>query len=282
MASHNQRRTGLVDSEHITRCLDAGDDVAFEMKVLLVLRSVDLRSVDLIAEHGGTYVDPITGLPRQFDIRARFARSGSSQNLFRRLRMSIECKRLQPEAPLVISRSERTGKESTHDYIRAISRPGVRTSFAVTPAAASLTFYRRGDFVGRSVTQVRSAQESPIGDADIYKQWSQALASADDLIWEGARDAVGHQSVVHSATLPCLVVPDGTLWTVDYDREGARSTPVEATSCEFYIGKPSFNRDEPARFTITHLHIFTKQGFEDFLIRRIGDGDYWSDHFPQE
>lgn len=278
----NERRGGPVDAPHIDRCLETGDDFAFEMRVLHVLKSIELRSVDLSVEHGGTYVDPITSLPRQFDIRARFTRPSVSVNSLRRIRMSIECKRLQPDAPLVISRSERTSKESFHDYIRAISRPGVRTNFAVTSASPALTFYQQGMFVGRSVSQVRSTQEAPVGDADIYKQWSQALASADELIWEGARDESGPQSIVHSATLPCLIIPDNTLWTVDYDCQGNRAEPIEATNCEFYLGKPSFKRDEPAKFTITHLHIFTIGGLRNFLVQKIGDGDYWYDHFPPE
>lgn len=277
-----------MDAKHIVQCLDSSDDFAFEMKVLNVLRTENLGKTDLTAEHGGTYVDPITGLPRQFDIRVRCRRSDCGSHSCC-LKMAIECKRLQNDAPLVISRSRRIRKESTHYYIQHTffdSASRRSPSVVVKSAGSNLTFYPFNEFVGRSATQVRSGNNSPVGDGDVYKQWSQALSSADELIWEKSSRSSVTSGLECLATLPCLVVPDGTLWTVDYDDEGNRSGPAPATTCEFYIGKPSMNRNPldgaDDKFLLTHLHIFTETGLKEFLRDRVADEDFWSDHFPTE
>ena len=59
------------------------------------------------------------------------------------------------------------------------------------------------------------------GDGDVFEKWSQALASADDLV---ARASDAHErhgtSMFLTAVLPVLVVSDGTLWAADYSEEG--------------------------------------------------------------
>ncbi len=283
MAKQTPTNLGPVDADHISRCLDASDDFAFEMHVLHVLRTTNMNAVTLKAEHGGTYTDPVTGLPRQFDIRAHLSRERdhSRRNCF--LRLSIECKRLHPNAPLVISRSKRTAGESFHDYIRSHFTAGVKVQSGVSRSTSSLSLYQHGEFVGRSITVVKSCQDLPAGDADIYTKWAQALASLDALVWEGANDASGPAiPVAHSAAIPCLVIPDGTLCTVNYDLQGNRSIPQSAESCEFYVGKTSSGRTQPAKFTITHLHIYTISGFETFLLRKLADTEYWLDHFSDD
>jgi hypothetical protein len=283
MAKQSPANSGPVDADHISRCLDASDDFAFEMQVLHVLKTANMNAVTLKAEHGGTYTDPVPGLPRQFDIRAQLSRAHDHSRRDCFLRLSVECKRLHPNAPLVVSRSQRTTGESFHDYIRSHFAVGVRVQSGVSRSTSALSFYQQGEFVGRSVTLVKSSHDSPAGDADIYTKWAQALASVDDLIWEGANDASGLAiPVAHSTALPCLVIPDGTLWTVDYDLKGNRSIPQSAESCEFYVGKPSIGRAQPAKFTITHLHIFTISGFEKFLLRKLANTEYWLDHFSND
>lgn len=282
MAKQSPTNLGPVDADHISRCLDASDDFAFEMQILHVLRTTTINAVTLKTEHGGTYTDPVTGLPRQFDIRVHLTRN---RDEFRRncfLRLSIECKRLHPNAPMVVSQSKRTVSESFHDYIRSHFSPlGVHPR--VSRSTTQLSFYQPEQFVGRSVTLVKSGQDSPAGDSDIYMKWAQAIASVDELIWEGANDASGPAiPVAHSTALPFLVIPDGTLWTVEYDLEGNRSRPKPAESCEFYVGKTSISRIHSANFTITHLHIFTISGFEKFLLRELADEEYWLHHFSND
>src|SRR5207245_2442868 len=84
--------------------------------------------------------------------------------------------------------------------------------------------YRENDLVGKATTQVG---KSPTGefvdsDAEVFDKWSQALASADDMIRESASDYKRHcERCFFTLTLPVLVVSDGTLWAADYDAAGA-------------------------------------------------------------
>lgn len=282
MSGKNVKEAGPVDSNHIARCLDAGDDFSFEMQVLNLLKSTDYRKVDLRVEHGGTYIDPVSKLARQFDIRARFARETPDNKWFWKLRVALECKMLHPSAPMVVSRSKRGAGESHHYYISAAADGLTSMNSKVTKAYSNTSFYIPDQFVGRSVTQVKAGNEKALGDGDIYIKWAQALASADDLVWEGLTDVAGKDSIVVSATLPILVVPNDSLWVVDYDSDGRRSSPTLAESCEFYVGKPASLRPGIGKFVITHLHIYTVEGLRKFLTNSVNETYFWLDHFPSK
>jgi len=53
-----------ISSEEIMEWLDNQSDFSLEMKTVSHLISKDFK-----VEHGGTYSDPISNRPRQFDIR---------------------------------------------------------------------------------------------------------------------------------------------------------------------------------------------------------------------
>lgn len=270
-----------VDAVHIAACLDASDDFAFEMRVLHVVSQMKLGVVTAQVEHGGTYIDPVTQSPRQFDIRLKFSkpRDHSERDCF--LRLAVECKQLHQNAPLVISRSKRTKKESFHSSIR--SRAGsMGPIFQVSKSDSSLSLYESGLPVGRSMTLVKADQQGVAGDSEVYSRWAQALASVDELIWEGVEDGSSPAvPVAHSTVLPCLVVPDDRLWTVDYDKFGNRSDPQKSNNCEYYVGKPSIFPKQPERFVISHLHVLTVSGFAK-LLAEIAEEDFWSSHFSKD
>ncbi|MEO0928985.1 MAG: hypothetical protein AAFY63_24400, partial [Cyanobacteria bacterium J06643_13] len=56
-----------ISAEEINQWLDSQSDFSLEMRVFSHLLSLDFH-----AEHGGTYSDPVTDKPRQFDIRCSF------------------------------------------------------------------------------------------------------------------------------------------------------------------------------------------------------------------
>jgi hypothetical protein len=73
---------------------------------------------------------------------------------------------------------------------------------------------------------------------EIYEKWSQGLDSAHDLItasyWEGASEGPGN--IAYVAVLPIVVVPDGRLWTVQYDSDGVRTgEPVKTERCSYFV-----------------------------------------------
>ncbi|MEK7950442.1 hypothetical protein [Luteolibacter soli] len=269
-----------VDAARIEQCLNESDDFAFEMEVLYAIRQANLNKIHPEAEHGGTYRDPVTGLPRQFDIRVKVARTDLGHQAKYFIRLAIECKRLTDQAPLVIARSTRAQKETGNLLIRSCYLDSNVTRAEVKRTLQSM--YRSGTPVGRSAVQIRSDKNRPDGDGEIYGKWAQALASVSDLIWEGGRDACGPAiRVSYSMPMACLVVPNGTLWAVDYDSEGTRSAPpIQVDEVEFYVARRY--EEDGMDFSLSHLHILTTRGLVSLLENRLSETEFWVDHFPQE
>ena len=82
-----------ITSAEIEKYLNSQDDFALEMQVYSLASSLEYQ-----VSHGGTYEDPITKKPRQYDIRAFVERNE------RRVDLAIECKSLKQSYPLVVSR----------------------------------------------------------------------------------------------------------------------------------------------------------------------------------
>jgi hypothetical protein len=84
----------------------ADSDFGFEMQVLR-----QLRAAGFTCSHSGTYRDPVTDKIRQFDIRASKGRVGAL------LQLAVECKKLRPNNPLLLSATARTSEEAFHDLV---------------------------------------------------------------------------------------------------------------------------------------------------------------------
>jgi hypothetical protein len=103
-----------IGPDQIIEWLDSQSDFTLEMQVFSHTQSLGFH-----AEHGGTYEDPVTKRPRQFDVRA-IARNGTQNKCS--IKLAVECKALSSEFPLVIQRSQRSPNESFHEIFHAHKR----------------------------------------------------------------------------------------------------------------------------------------------------------------
>src|SRR5581483_9086534 len=90
--------------------LNDQSDFAFEVQILHALINREFS-----CEHGGTYVDPATEKPREFDIRAtkRFRKCFA--------RLAVECKNLCPNYPVLISCLPRRSEEAFHEVVYSVN-----------------------------------------------------------------------------------------------------------------------------------------------------------------
>jgi hypothetical protein len=260
-----------ITADDINAYLADEDNFSLELFVYHSLLQCGLRSA-----HGGAYIDPVTDKYRQFDIRVQV--NISAMNALACL--AIECKKLSPEFPLVVSRVPRSKEEASHSVIRSRGREG-SDHFAeeLSTADGESRLYRIDAPVGKFTFQLQKdvARNDPSRitykstDSDSYDKWSQALASANDFIEAGRIAHLTYKAASYcTSILPILVVPDGTLWVVDYDENGQRSAqPLPAEGCELFVGR-SYKLAQNMTYTITHLHIFTQTGFVSFL-RQLTD-----------
>ena len=136
--------------------LDSSSDFAFELRCLERITALGWE-----CQHGGSYVDPVTGKTRQFDLRARRRVELHSH------RCAIECKNLAKNFPLLVLAVPRAADESFHEVILSYpaglmggERPYQAPAFQDVCMAlrAPEAVYRTGDPVGKSCAQVgRSA-----------------------------------------------------------------------------------------------------------------------------
>lgn len=250
----------------------------FELE-LFVYRT--LREGGFVPIHGGTYIDPATNKPRQFDIRAHSELyQGHAKFPVCRLALAIECKSLSTDAPLLVSRVPRPVEDAYHQLMHSWQRQNMRDASAqVLSLQGPRGIYRPDDMVGKRTAQVRRDGSGAFkdDDRDPYEKWSQALASVADLVQSSAISATTTQHEL-SLTLPVLVVADGTLWVADYSEDGTRrGVPYPADAVELLV-----DRDYPwevaalpgpQSYRISHLHIYTRAGLVAFIQAFSRPGD---------
>jgi hypothetical protein len=271
-----QLKDEVIGISDISEYLKSDDDFAFELQIL---RSCQVGGFDV--QHGGAYQDPVTRKDRQFDIRLTAAK----ERLI--VKLAVECKNLKPHFPLVVSRIPRLAEESFHDILISRQSPLADSGLMGNNVQKITVFgpgvvFQRNEFVGKSTAQIGRAKSGEIiaGDVEVYEKWSQALGSAFDLLSASARDCeFVNADAAATVVFPVLVIPDGTLWTVDYSSDGEQlGDPRQLDHCEVFLGKKFDATD--FEYTASHLLIFTKTKFDGYLNRLAVNDRYWQLLFP--
>jgi hypothetical protein len=268
-------RDSSITVEDVKEYLATQDDFALELFVYNQARTLGLN-----ATHGGTYEDPVTKKPRQYDVRAWI------EDRNRRIDLAIECKSLRPSYPLLVSRIRRIAAESYHQIVYSFKRERgmLDINLDLVPARSVTlrednSIYPERDYVGKSTSQIGRTERGDFvsGDAEVFEKWSQALSSADELI----SDATYHyerseKKVFLTAVLPILVISDGTLWVADYSDEGVlESEPKQVDEALLYVGR-EYSRPVGISFNVSHLHVLTKCGVSAFLKKVVEPPGMWS------
>jgi hypothetical protein len=272
-----------INAADIKEYLDTQDD--FDLELHVYRRA---KEFGLTASHGGMYEDSVTKKHRQYDVRA------SAERRHQRLDLAIECKALRPSVPLVVSRIPRAAEESFHHLILSHTRepePGEVYAAIELNRARTLSMdgrysiYAPGDLVGKSTTQLGRNDKGDFvsGDGDVFDKWSQALASADDLVGRASDAHERHGAPMFlTAVLPVLVVSDGTLWVADYSEDGVlQREPYLVNEATLFVGREYFSHFSDA-CVLSHLQIYTRTGC-DASLRAIASNqaDFWERLFPK-
>jgi hypothetical protein len=252
-----------ITADAIAAFLDARDDFDLE---LFAVRLLKARGWD--AHHRGTYTDPVTEKPRQYDVWAR-----AQFPLHCDMLMAVECKSLAVEFPLLLSRV-RNEVDSDHDLLKNVIRPqiGDTASTIENSATSRLRLYAAADMVGKAITQVRwheNGKKLIASDSDTYDKWSQCLAAATRLVrMATAQPGPDDGQPRYTFVMPVLVVSNDTLWVVDYDENGMRSKPTKKDAALLYVDRHQnleTRTGNTAPYHLSHLHIYTRKGFVELL-----------------
>lgn len=206
---------------------------AFELKVLSRLQGADFQCV-----HNGAYSDSTTNKLREFDIYGHKFSVVSGKAFVHHV--AVECKRIDPKTPLVVLGSE----------------IATSTPFWLSPVyslsgdnEALCTRYLPKEFIGRSMEQIQFKEvpqgkkpnqvintEWNLNDADIFSKMSQAISSATAIVKDRLGVPIQGYSETFTEVTPVLVVPDGTLWTVEFNNVGdINGMPKPSTALRYFI-----------------------------------------------
>lgn len=255
-------------------------DFTFELRVLKELTSLNLQ-----CQHGGTYDDPVTGKSREFDIRALSIRTRpyKSQRMLIRLHLSVECKNLHDNFPLVLHCLKRKKNESYNELIytsdpekryESGSMAAALESNVKSIRAVKLTLYPEEEYVAKSADQIGRRGDRTIiaNDGGVFEKISQAINSSRDLI-SAANDLEANEKTEFlTFVCPVLVVPDSTLWQVKYSDDGARTGPPEPVKhVTYFIGKEWSVGSHLQRlsYSISHLEILTFSEINNFVTQYL-------------
>lgn len=277
MAKLRDTPIGVADLEEYIR---DHDDFALELE--LFQHALQLEAA---AEHGGTYVDPVTGRHRQFDLRIRI------QAPERLLYFAVECKNIGKNNPLLVSRIPREQDEAFHEVLHSYAHralgevPGVaRDRAEVLRVSDQGGLYPAGRPVGKSTAQVgRTLQgELTSSDTESYEKWSQALSSAHDLVDRALRGCeITQTPVCQSVVIPVLVLGDETLWTVDYTASGSPSgPPTKSEEVHLFVDR-TYSVGQSTKYRISHLHIYTRSRFRTVLTDLVHSDTVLRRAFPR-
>lgn len=259
----------------IEEYLNGYSDFSFEIQVLN-----KFLKLGFTCEHGGVYDDPVTDKSREFDIRALYTKGAM------RLRLSIECKNLRNNFPLVLHCLERKRSESYNEVIctfdpeklsenSGVVIPAQREFSRVVRLKTSNTLYSPRDYVAKSADQVgRKQQDKSITSTDsgVFDKISQSINSAYDFVSEAQYLEIREGSYF-SLIFPVLVIPDDTLWQTKHDNQGVRQgKPELIRRSSYFIGKEWRTGGINAiTYSISHLEIVTFSEIENFVSNYLLD-----------
>jgi hypothetical protein len=250
-------RPDRILEKDIIEFVEQDSDFGFEMKVLNQLRSLNFE-----CSHSATYQDPVTDLIRQFDIRAQKQIRNCT------LKLSVECKNLRENCPLLLSSVPRTSVESFHQIMSQLTSHlrGAMTVQTVEPS----NIYKPGEMVAKKTDQIGREQSGDLfsDDSGTFEKLNQALNSSRDVV-QSAASADG-PAPLHVVIVPVLVVPDELLWQVDYGEDGALLVPprkVERVSLLIdYTWKVSGRFQNDLRYRLSHLEVVTLSALQKVLV----------------
>ncbi len=277
----NQKNLAPITTAEIKTYASTRDDFGLELYAYRIALENGFE-----ASHAGTYTDSVTYKPRQYDVRA-FIERGQ-----RRIDLAIECKSIQAGCPLLISRVARVGAESFHEVVHSFKRE-LRLHYMPTklhlPAKSvrihgAHSIYGESEFVGKTMAQLQRTNGGiDSNDSSVYEKWSQALASAEELIFNSIyRYENLDENDGLAAILSVLVVSDQSLWVIDYSGDGTIvDEPKRVDDATLYLGR-EYSRPGSLSFTMSHLHIVTKTGLESLLKSIHYDDAVWDSLVPDK
>jgi hypothetical protein len=208
----------------------------------------------IVAEHAGSYVDPVTGRLRAYDVRAHW------NDGIRTLRLAIECKSLEASAPLLIYATPRLPSEAYHSVMFRYRIGG--SLFIDVDSRAGV--YIVDQPVGRQPDQpmLDGNGNFKSNDTATFDKWMQAVSGCSDLVKASIHAPFSPSKGNVASVIPMLVVPEQMLWQVSYHADGTINQDAHMVDNTTLILRHTWTHPGllgPVSYSISHLEIVTLQ-----------------------
>lgn len=264
-----QLKEDTITIEDIEQYSREYSDFSFELSVASEVRSFGIE----VFGQSGIYTDPVTGKPREYDVRARkFIDGQKPLSLKGQVLFAIECKNIRDYCPLVVHCIRRDPNKA---YQNVVYNPSDHASHFL-PNQQIILKERDGlylstqntSWVGMSIDQVGRDTNNKIKatDSGVYNKIAQATHSAHELV-ESVSIYTNPVDIV-SMILPVLVVPDNRLFVIKYN-DNLPSKPELAEFVSMYSGYEISIRygSNSMAFTYSHIDIVTISGLRNYTKR---------------
>ena len=253
-----------VSETEIADFLKGHSDFSFEVNVLMAMQAGGFA-----CQHGGTYDDPVTSLPRQFDIRA------TKKINDRIIRLAVECKNIRKGHPLLMFCMPRTEDESFNELFvdcnaTALSESSGSTvpyGFGMAKMRGASSTYKVGEQVGKACVQItRDGSGKVVGDdKEVYTKWAQAISSAKDLTYNAMHDR-REGAYSFSFVCPVLVLPNDSLFLIRHDSKGTAISQMEPVRrCSYFINREYKHFNAKMKYVLSHMEFVTLDGLSELL-----------------
>jgi len=257
------------DLEALSRTYQSSSDLDFELQV-----HNQLKSAGCLSDHGGRYLDPISGKLREYDILAKPPTNNldgrTATASFRHIEMSVECKNIDSDFPLIVG-----AREFEYEQVKAIRLVrdhkleviGYQDSIPISKMHGFVAAFGQDfiEYIGVETIQIPVKGKLPDRGA-LYDKWSQAVSHAS-VRYSGLIEAIATGSTNGTFPIWCpaiLVVPDERLLLAI--RGPARSSLRQVDAVLVKVGHEfTAPRLVGEKVCISNYFIFTCSGINKFI-----------------
>ena len=209
----------------------------------------------------------------------------------------MECKNLKESFPLVIHATQRERRDSFHNILckrppyfsKIVRGENANVDFSQRTSNIKIigakTPYLPGQWVGKGMDQIGLSNDTPpkfvTSDRETYEKMNQSVNSAMEMITL----VEDHSELYYRfiAVLPILVVPNNTLWQINYKIGGqVDGTPNKVNHVQYYLNQEftiteyktrNYVVPEKRNYTFTHLDIVTLDAIPTLLESYFNNDD---------
>jgi|GEM_PF-4542397 len=255
--------------DNIAKFLDDHGTFSLELEVAKVLSKNKIKHT-----HSGHYNDVETDKVREYDFLI-----DTNISTYNRIVISIEVKAFSSKSAVLAHAQTRKLEQSYHCILESNMVKGRKAKIKKVedePGQIGVSYYSHKDSVAISLQRInfKSGKINHIND-DVYGKFMQAISVCESM----HKKIVKESPKANIIYIPIVVVPDKSLWEVQYNKGFEREDLLESNHVSVKCNHQMAPKDNAINYHISHFEVCTLSGLMPLLdvIRNteIGDNSFF-------